>query len=145
MAVRRYLLLLGSNLATAARLREALTALATLGKVATLTPVTPTPARHDPTRHYFNALVRCDCTHDRDAFIAHLKQLEAELGRVRGAGGDVAIDIDLLATCVDGHWRADPHALAKHEFTQSPARELLQQSGITIQTIAGKGAGGGHS
>lgn len=129
---QRYLLLLGSSLTGPERLLQASAALTRLGAARPLTRITRTPARNDPTRHYFNVLVRCDCTDDRAAFLARLKQIETDLGRVRDASGEVAIDIDLLATCVDDAWQADPHALAKREFTQSPARELLAGAGITI-------------
>jgi 2-amino-4-hydroxy-6-hydroxymethyldihydropteridine diphosphokinase len=132
VTVRRYLLLLGSNLPGPERLLQASAALTRLGAARPLTRVTRTPARHDPTKHYFNVLMRCDCTDDRDAFLARLKQIETDLGRVRDASGEVAIDIDLLAICVDAAWQADPHALAKREFTQSPARELLADAGITV-------------
>jgi 2-amino-4-hydroxy-6-hydroxymethyldihydropteridine diphosphokinase len=132
VTAQRYLLLLGSNLPGPERLQQASAALTRLGATRPLTRVTRTSARHDPTKHYFNVLVRCDCTDGRDAFLARLKQLETALGRVRDASGEVAIDIDLLATCVDDAWQADPHALAKREFTQSPARELLADAGITV-------------
>lgn len=129
----RYLLLLGSNLATAARLDVALAELASLGRVALLAPVTRTPARHDPAHFYFNALAQLDCALDRAALVARMKRLETELGRVRDANHVVAVDIDLLATFTGGAWHADPHAVAKREFSQSPARELLLQSGLSIR------------
>lgn len=130
----RYLLLLGSNLATPERLEQALVALGNIGSTTLLAPVTRTPARHDPTHFYFNALVRLDCALTRDAFVAQMKQLEANLGRVRDASHVVAIDIDLLATFAGAAWHADPHALAKREFSQSPARELLRDAGINVAT-----------
>lgn len=132
MAARRYLLLLGSNLATPERVDAALAALAMLGTPVALTAITRTPARHHPERHYFNALAQLDCALDRDALVAHLKTLEADLGRVRDGSGVVAIDIDLLAALMDGAWHADPHAVAKREFSQSPAREMLANTGITL-------------
>jgi 2-amino-4-hydroxy-6-hydroxymethyldihydropteridine diphosphokinase len=127
-----YLLLLGSNLASAVRLEQALAALAALGSVTPLTPVTHTPARHNPARFYFNALAQLECALDHDPLRVELKAIETRLGRVRDGSGEVAIDIDLLATRVDDAWQADPHALAKREFTQSPARELLADAGIAI-------------
>jgi 2-amino-4-hydroxy-6-hydroxymethyldihydropteridine diphosphokinase len=132
VTAQRYLLLLGSNLPGPERLQQASAALTRLGATRPLTRVTRTSARHDPSKHYCDVLVRCDGTDDRDALLARLKQLETALGRVRDASGEVAIDIDLLATCVDDAWQADPHALAKREFTQSPARELLADAGITV-------------
>lgn len=134
--LHRYLLLLGSNLATAERLDAALDALAAIGSVALLAPVTRTPARHDPTRFYFNALAQLDCARDRDALVARMKQLETELGRVRDASHVVAIDIDLLASFTGAAWHADPHAIAKREFSQSPARELLRDVGISVAAEA---------
>lgn len=136
MAGQRYLVLLGSNLATAERLDAALAGLAAIGGVTLLAPVTRTPARHDPTHFYFNALAQLDCTLDRDALVARMKQLETELGRVRDASHVVAIDIDLLASFIDDSWHADPHAVAKREFSQSPAREMVRAAGIRVATGA---------
>lgn len=132
MAARRYLLLLGSNLATPECVDAALAALATLGTPVALTAITRTPARHHPEQHYFNALAQLDCALDRDALVERLKMLETDLGRVRDGSGVVAIDIDLLAALMDGVWHADPHAVAKREFSQSPAREMLANTGITL-------------
>lgn len=132
MTTHRYLLLLGSNLATAERVEAALDALTRIGETVALTAITRTAARHHPERHYFNLLVQLDATLDRDALVARLKQLEADLGRIRDGTGVVAIDIDLLATLVDETWHADPHAVAKQEFSQSPAREMLAEARITI-------------
>ncbi len=127
-----YLLLLGSNLAVPERLHAALASLATLGTVTPLTGVERMPARGDASLFYYNALARLDCTLVRDALVERLKQLEASLGRVRDGSGTVAIDIDLLATWAPDGWRADPHALAKQEFAQTPARDLLAKAGIAI-------------
>jgi 2-amino-4-hydroxy-6-hydroxymethyldihydropteridine diphosphokinase len=127
-----YLLLLGSNLAGPERLRAALASLATLGTVTPLTEVERMPARGDASRFYYNALARLDSTLARNALDARLKQIEVDLGRVRDGSGSVAIDIDLLATRTPDGWRADPHALAKQEFVQTPARDLLAKAGIAI-------------
>lgn len=127
-----YLLLLGSNLAGPERMHAALAALAALGTVKPLTEVERMPARSDASRFYYNALARLDCTLARNALNARLKQIEVDLGSVRDGSGTVAIDIDLLATWAPGGWRADPHALAKQEFVQMPARDLLARAGIRI-------------
>jgi len=51
---------------------------------------------------------------------------------VRDESGEVAIDIDLLAMQANGSWLAEPHALEKREFTQTPARELIEAAAIVI-------------
>lgn len=134
MAARRYLLLLGSNLAQPERVERALTALAALGELTPLTAIERTPARNHPDRYYYNVLAQLDADADRDTLNARLKQIESDLGRVRDASGVVAIDIDLLATFDAGAWQADPHAIAKREFSQSPACELLREAEIDIVT-----------
>ncbi len=132
MPARRWLLLLGSNLAGPERIRRALETLAVLGPVKALTPIERMPARGDSSRFYYNALAALDCDLDRDALRAQLKRIELELGRVRDGSGRVAIDIDVLAMQADGRWLADPHALEKNEFTQTPARELIEAAAIMV-------------
>ena len=132
MPAHRWLLLLGSNLAEPDRIRQALETLDALGHVESLTPIKRIPARGDLTRFYYNALAALDCELDRDALRAQLKRIELELGRVRDGSGEVAIDIDLLATHANGRWLADPHALEKNEFAQTPARELIEATAIVI-------------
>jgi 2-amino-4-hydroxy-6-hydroxymethyldihydropteridine diphosphokinase len=134
MPLYRRLLLLGSNLAGPERIQDALIRLGTLGNVALLTPIRPLPAREDPSRVYHNALTTLESGLDREALRARLKQIEVELGRTRDASGTVAIDIDLLATQTAGCWLADPHALEKNEFAQTPARDLLAAAGISIRS-----------
>jgi 2-amino-4-hydroxy-6-hydroxymethyldihydropteridine diphosphokinase len=132
--MHRRLLLLGSNLAGPERMQDALAGLAALGSVIPLTPIRRLPAAHgDASRLYYNVLVTLDCTLGREALRARLRQIEAELGRQRNGSGVVAIDIDLLATQAAERWLADPHALEKREFAQTPARELLEAAGITIE------------
>lgn len=133
MPAHRWLLLLGSNLATPERVQQALERLALLGRVKPLTPIERTPARADPSRFYYNALAALNSELDREALRAQLKRIEAGLGRVRDGSGVVAIDIDLLAKHENGRWRADPHALAKREFAQTPARELLAAAGLALE------------
>ena len=132
MAARRWLLLLGSNRAGPERVRQALAKLAVLGPVESLTAIERMPARGDSAHFYHNALAALACDLDQDALRAQLKRIERELGRVRDKSGEVAIDIDLLAAQANGHWLADPYALEKKEFTQTPARELLAAAGIVI-------------
>ncbi|MDE2271275.1 MAG: 2-amino-4-hydroxy-6-hydroxymethyldihydropteridine diphosphokinase [Xanthomonadaceae bacterium] len=132
MPARRWLLLLGSNLAEPQRMHDALAALAALGAVVAATPILRLPARGDATRGYYNALATLESGLDREALRARLKQIEHGLGRRRDGSGEVAIDIDLLATREADRWQPDPHALEKDEFTQTPARELLEAAGISI-------------
>lgn len=145
MRTQRWLLLLGSNLDEPERVERALAELAALGTVSSLTPVRRMPARGDASRHYYNALVVLDSGSERATLIASLKRIESRLGRKRDQPGEVAIDIDLLATCAAGRWQADPHALAKREFTQAPAAELLEEAGIIVCTQGhGPGVADGH-
>lgn len=137
----RWLLLLGSNLAGPERVRQAFDHLASLGHVTPLTPIERMQARDHASHFYCNALAELDCKLDREALRAELKRIETELGRVRDGSGAVAIDIDLLAMHANGRWLADPHALEKKEFTQTPARELIAAAGIAIGD-SGQAAGG---
>lgn len=129
---RRHLLLLGSNLADASRLDQALDALRALGAV-----TQPLPVRHGPPRSgdgawYFNALAVLACALDDAALDAALAAIEQQLGRRRD-GSEVAIDIDRLAVAQgSGAWRAHPHALAKGELARPPAAGLLAACGIHI-------------
>jgi 7,8-dihydro-6-hydroxymethylpterin-pyrophosphokinase len=137
MSRHDWLLLLGSGLADAKRVHDALAALATLGPVTPLTPIRRIPGREDVSRAYHNVLVILACALDRVALRTRLKEIETALGRERGSGKPVAIDIDLLATRRNDRWQADPHALEKNEFTQTPARELLAQAGVAIDQAPG--------
>jgi len=56
---------------------------------------------------------------------------------VRDESGEVAIDIDLLAMQANGSWLAEPHALEKREFTQTPARDMLKAAGIEMSGTEG--------
>jgi 2-amino-4-hydroxy-6-hydroxymethyldihydropteridine diphosphokinase len=132
MSTRRWLLLLGSNLAGPERMQQAFERLAALGPVAALTAIERMPARGDASRFYHNALATLDCDLDRDVLRTQLKQIEIELGRVRDESGEVAIDIDLLARQENGRWLADPHAMEKREFTHTPARDMLEMAGIVV-------------
>lgn len=137
MSTRRWLLLLGSNLAGSERVRQALETLVVLGHVTSLTPIERMPARGDASRFYYNALATLDCDLDREVLRAQLKRIEIELGRVRDESGEVAIDIDLLAMQANGSWLAEPHALEKREFTQTPARDMLKAAGIEVSGTEG--------
>lgn len=137
MSTRRWLLLLGSNLAGSERVRQALETLVVLGHVTSLTPIERMPARGDASRFYYNALATLDCDLDREVLGAQLKRIEIELGRVRDESGEVAIDIDLLAMQANGSWLAEPHALEKREFTQTPARDMLKAAGIEVSGTEG--------
>lgn len=132
MPTHRWLLLLGSNLPGPARVQQAFARLALLGHVTPLTAIERMPARSDLSHFYYNALAALVCDLDPESLRAQLKRIEMELGRVHDGSGIVAIDIDLLALHANGRWRADPHAIEKNEFTQTPARELIAAAGILI-------------
>lgn len=127
----RALLLLGSTLADDGRVREALAALGEMGAVRLLAPIRHGPGSRDPQRHYFNALAEFGFAGERATLVAALKALESRLGRRRD-GGEVAIDIDLLALHVDERWQADAHALAKGEFAQAHTRALLRAAALEV-------------
>lgn len=139
---RRWLLVLGSNLAEDACLRRAMVALEALGEVAQLTPVLLTPARRGD-GHYHNALVTLASPLPGAALGSALKRIEAELGRVRDGSGVVAIDIDPLAVDEGRGWRPDAHALAKGELLRAPVPQLLAQAGIEVAGAAGMPGGPG--
>lgn len=141
---RRWLLVLGSNLADDACLRRALVALESLGEVRQLTPVLLTPARRGD-GHYHNALVELSGEASPAMLKPALKRVEAALGRVRDGSGVVAIDIDPLAFDEGRGWQPDAHALEKGEFARAPVPLLLSQAGIAMADgqdgCAGPGAG----
>lgn len=132
---RRWLLVLGSNLADDARLRQALVALESLGGVTQLTPVLLTPARRGG-GHYHNALVALSVDTSAALLRQALKRVETELGRVRDGSGVVAIDIDPLALDDGQGWQPDARALEKGEFTRAPVPQLLAQAGIELTGAA---------
>ena len=127
----RWMLLLGSTLASDERVHEALRELSVLGLVRLCAPIRHGPGSRDPRRSYFNALVEIAFEGDAKALVTALKAIEANLGRRRDEA-EVAIDIDLLARWVDARWQADPHALAKGEFAQAHTIALLADAGIEI-------------
>jgi len=131
---RRWLLVLGSNLADDHCLRQALTALEALGTVACLTPVVLTPARHGE-GHYHNTLVQLDSGMPAAPLRQALKRVETALGRVRDDSGVVAIDIDPLALDEGRGWQADAHALEKGEFMRAPVPQLLAQAGVVVSGV----------
>ena len=128
----RWLLLLGSNLADDARLREASSVLSAIGEIDALTPVRRFPCDNGAPGEYYNLLVALCADIERERFGQRLKQLEAALGRRRDASPEVAIDIDILASAADGGWHADARATAKGEFTRASVRALLDEAGIAI-------------
>ncbi len=127
---RRWLLLLGSNLADDACLREASAVLSAIGDVDALTPIRRFPCDDGSPGEYHNLLVALAVDAGREDIGERLKQLEAALGRRRGDSGEVAIDIDILASAGEGAWQADAHALAKGEFARGSVRALLDETGI---------------
>ena len=133
MSASRWLLLLGSTLESDERIHAALRELQSLGEVALCAPIQHGPGSRDARRSYFNALVEVVFDGDAEGLVAALKAIEARLGRNR-ASQEVAIDIDLLASQVDGIWRADAHALEKGEFKQAHAIALLRAAGMEIDS-----------
>ena len=131
MSASRWLLLLGSTLESDERIHAALRELRSLGDVALRAPIQHGPGSRDARRSYFNALVEVLFDGDAEGLVAALKAIEMRLGRNR-ASHEVAIDIDLLASQVDGIWRADAHALEKGEFEQAHAIALLRAAGVEI-------------
>ncbi|WHZ20239.1 MAG: hypothetical protein OJF55_002388 [Rhodanobacteraceae bacterium] len=128
-----WLLMLGSNLDSDERVHAALAALHKLGPAAFVTAIRRLPAHGDAAApDYHNALATLESALDRTAFVANLKRIERELGRVRGSGR-VAIDIDLLAHRDGERWIADPHAVEKGDLAQPPAKLLLHEAGITVE------------
>lgn len=129
---RRWLLLLGSNLPEDDTLRAAQGRLGTPGSVQALTPIVHLRPASGSGPRYFNALLILDSTLSRDDLRETLRRIELELGRDRSDQARVAIDIDLLGWQQDGAWRADPHALAKGEFSRWPATHLLEMAGVSF-------------
>ena len=130
-AMYRWLLLLGSSLPTDACVQRALVRLGELGTVRAATPVRRCPSyAGEPGRWYFNALAELDSALDHVALHARLRTIEADLGRRRDVPAEVAIDLDILASHVDGDWQADAHALAKGDLDHPITQTLLQLAGI---------------
>jgi 7,8-dihydro-6-hydroxymethylpterin-pyrophosphokinase len=81
-------------------------------------------------RWYFNALAELVTVLDRAPLHARLRAIEAQLGRRRDVPGEVAIDIDLLASDAGDGWQADRHALAKGDLDHPVTQALLQLAGV---------------
>ncbi|HET6586596.1 MAG TPA: 2-amino-4-hydroxy-6-hydroxymethyldihydropteridine diphosphokinase [Oleiagrimonas sp.] len=133
MAVRCWLLLLGSNLENDTLVREALQRLAGIGEVEQLTAIRRFPAYGNGHGPYYNVLAQWCGDAERSTALSRLKALERELGRDPADAKRVDIDIDMLGFAdADGHWGVDSHALAKGEFTRAPILALLREAGIAI-------------
>lgn len=128
MKTRRYVLLLGSSLASPQVLRLALEQLSTQGLVEAVSRCVegPSVSVGDGRRFHNQALVLATGLAS-DALVASLKTLEAELGRVPG-DRQCVIDIDLACEC-DAHgivlWRDD--AKLKHPLFVSLMQDVLDQ------------------
>ncbi len=128
---QRWLLLLGSSLPTDAGVQRALVALGALGVVRAVTPVQRFPSyTGEPGRWYFNALAVLENAQGRAALHAQLRAIEAHLGRRRDVPGEVAIDLDILASDDGCGWQADAHALAKGDLDHPTTRSLLALAGV---------------
>lgn len=123
--------MLGSNLADDTRIHGALATLSELGFVECLGPVRHLRPREGRGPHYYNVLAVLHSPLEGSQLDEALSNVEHALGRRRGSK-EVAIDIDLLATEVDGLWRASHRATVKEELHRWPARHLLEVSGIRV-------------
>lgn len=128
----RWLLLLGSSRAEDTLMRDALARLDECGAAIWLTPIQRFAADDGSARQFHNALVTWDVADTSVGAHTQIRQIELVLGRDRTRSDEVAIDIDLLACCVDGQWHAHAHALDKHEFDRALVRELLRQAGVAV-------------
>lgn len=131
--MRRWLLLLGSNLTHDTLVRVALERLSSLGQATPLTSIQRFPSHDGKRNKYYNALVALAVDVQQGVLTDRLRELEVALGRRRDADGKVAIDLDILAMSDDERWLADAHALAKGEFERPSVATLLQQATITIE------------
>jgi 2-amino-4-hydroxy-6-hydroxymethyldihydropteridine diphosphokinase len=128
MKTRRYVLLLGSSLASPQVLRLALEQLSTQGLVEAVSRCVegPSVSADDDRRFHNQALVLATGVAN-DALVTSLKTLEAELGRVPG-DRQCVIDIDLACEC-DAHgivlWRDD--AKLKHPLFVSLMQDVLDR------------------
>ena len=131
--MRRWLLLLGSNLTHDTLVREALERLSSLGQATPLTSIQRFPSHDGKRGVYYNALAALAVDAQQGVLTDRLRALEVALGRGRDADGKVAIDLDILAVSDDERWLADAHALAKGEFERLSVATLLQQATITVE------------
>ncbi len=128
MKTRRYVLLLGSSLASPQVLRLALEQLSTQGLVEAVSSCVegPSVSAGDDRRFHNQALVLATGLAS-DALVTSLKTLEAELGRVPG-DRQCVVDIDLACEC-DAHgivlWRDD--AKLAHPLFVSLMQDVLDQ------------------
>jgi len=103
---------LGSNEDAAQNLARARRALAAELEVLACTEERETPASDGGPDRYRNQIVDVATALPRAALVALLKRIEADLGRVRGAGARVTIDLDLLV--VEGEFEAPELRAASH-------------------------------
>ena len=110
MKTHRYVLLLGTSLASPLVLERAIESLAVEGLIEAASRRVSGPSiSAGDARHFHNQAVVLATALTREALPARLKQIEAALGRTPNAP-DCVIDIDLACEC-DGHgivlWRDD--------------------------------------
>lgn len=128
MKTRRYVLLLGSSLASPQILRLALERLAAQGRVEAVSDCVEGPSvSADDGRRFHNQALVLATGLAGDALVSGLKAIEAELGRVPG-DRECAIDIDLACEC-DAHgivlWRDD--AKLRHPLFVGLMQDVLDQ------------------
>ena len=127
---------LGSDDADAAPITAALAALATLGRVASLTGLRRSPDAEGAARWFTNRLVRLDTPLARDELVDQLQRIERNLGRLEDSDA-VPIDIDLLACDTNAAdksdaWQLDHYAADKGEQCRAHVLALLKEAGINL-------------
>lgn len=128
---RQWLLLLGSNLASAQCIEQAMAALGEIGRVQLLGAIEHLPPNQGSGAWYFNALACLRSALPAPALQAELKRIEQALGRNRENPGRVSIDIDVLAQG-GPPWLADPHAQASGKLDHSSTRKLLSDNAVVV-------------
>lgn len=110
--VRRARIGLGSNEDAARNLARARAVLAQEFTIVACTAARETPASDGGPERYLNQIVDVESALPHPELRARLKRIEADLGRVRGPGARVLIDLDLLA--LEGEFEAPELRVARH-------------------------------
>ncbi|MGH2606011.1 MAG: 2-amino-4-hydroxy-6-hydroxymethyldihydropteridine diphosphokinase [Anaerolineales bacterium] len=126
----RAFVLLGSNLDPESNLLRAVAGLARLGEIRRVSSVYQSPPVARPGQpDFLNAAVLLETEHDPPALQRALRDLEAELGRVRGSDKHEArtIDLDLClyGSRIDtGSMTLPDPDLLEHAYAAAPIAEL---------------------
>ena len=126
-----WLLVLGSDAGSEAPIDATLAALRELGQVQALTPSRRSRDDDGTGRWFTNRLVRLDSALARDELRDRLREVERQVGR-SDAGGEVLIDIDLLAGGDANAWHLDPHAAGKGEHQRPHVVAHLHEACIQL-------------